>query len=142
MDSIISLLTPKKITYFISEESTVRQALELFDFHKFSVVPLVDELGHYKGTLSEGDLLRFIKNFANLNLAIAENVLVKEIDHYRPYSFVRVDALISEIFALSLEQNFIPVVDDKDIYIGIIKRRDIIQYLSEKIDFKFSDDRQ
>lgn len=142
MDSIISLLTPKKITYFISEDSTIRQALELFDVHKFSVVPLVDELGHYKGTLSEGDLLRFMKNFANFNLAIAENVLVKEIDHYRPYSFVRVDALISEVFALSLEQNFIPVVDDKDIYIGIIKRRDIIKYLSEKIDFKFSDDKQ
>ena len=138
MDSIISLLTPKKITFFLLNTSTIRQALEKFDAHKFSVVPLVDEEGHYAGTLSEGDILRFIKNQANFNLKTAENILVKDIDHYRPYLSVKVDALISEVFALSLEQNFIPVVDDKDVYIGIIKRKEVIRYLSDHIDFKFN----
>ena len=90
------------------------------------------------GTLSEGDVLRFIKNQANFNLKLAENMLVKDIDHYRPYQSVKIDALISEVFALSLEQNFIPVVDDKDVYIGIIKRKEVIKYLSDKIDFKFN----
>lgn len=138
MESIISLLTPKKITAYLLDISTIRQALEKFDAHKFSVVPLVDLEGHYVGTLSEGDLLRFIKNQDNFNIRDAENILVKDIEHYRPYQFVKVDALISEVFALSLEQNFIPVVDDNDVYIGIIKRREVIQYLSEKIDFKFN----
>ena len=138
MDSIISLLTPKKITFFLLNTSTIRQALEKFDAHKFTVVPLIDESGHYVGTLSEGDVLRFIKNQANFNLKLAENMLVKDIDHYRPYQSVKVDALISEVFALSLEQNFIPVVDDKDVYIGIIKRKEVIKYLSDKIDFKFN----
>lgn len=137
MDSIISLLTPKKITFFLLNTSTIRQALEKFDAHKFSVVPLVDEEGHYVGTLSEGDILRYIKNQTRFNLKQAENVLVKDIEHYRPYQSVKVDALISEVFALSLEQNFIPVVDDKDVYIGIIKRKEVIKYLSDKIDFKF-----
>ena len=138
MDSIISLLTPKKITFFLLNTSTIRQALEKFDAHKFTVVPLIDEEGHYVGTLSEGDVLRFIKNQTNFNLKIAENMLVKDIDHYRPYQSVKIDALISEVFALSLEQNFIPVVDDKDVYIGIIKRKEVIKYLSDKIDFKFN----
>lgn len=138
MESIIMLLTPKKVTSFLNENSTIRQALEKFDAHKFSVVPLVDNAGKYKGTLSEGDVLRFIKNQSNFNLKLSENVLVKDIDHYRPYVSVRVDALISEVFALSLEQNFVPVVDDKDTYIGIIKRREVIQYLSEHIDLKFN----
>ena len=138
MDSIISLLTPKKITFFLLNTSTIRQALEKFDAHKFTVVPLIDEEGHYVGTLSEGDVLRFIKNQANFNLKLAENMLVKDIDHYRPYQSVKIDALISEVFALSLEQNFIPVVDDKDVYIGIIKRKEVIKYLSDKIDFKFN----
>ena len=138
MDSIISLLTPKKITSFLLDISTIRQAIEKFDAHKFSVVPLVDLEGHYVGTLSEGDVLRFIKNHSNFNLKLAENMAVKDIDHYRPYQAVKVDALISEVFALSLEQNFVPVVDDKDVYIGIITRKAVIQYLSEKIDFKFN----
>ena len=138
MDSIISLLTPKKITYYLLDTSTIRQALEKFDAHKFSVVPLIDEDGHYVGTLSEGDILRFIKNQSNFNLKLAENMIVRDIDHYRPYQAVKVDALISEVFALSLEQNFIPVEDDKGVYIGIITRKEVIKYLSEKIDFHFN----
>ena len=138
MDSVISLLTPKKITFYLLDTSTIRQALEKFDAHKFSVVPLIDEEGHYAGTLSEGDILRFVKNQHNFNLKLAENFLVKDIDHYRPYQSVKVDALISEVFALSLEQNFIPVVDDKDVYIGIITRKEVIKYLSEKIEFRFN----
>lgn len=139
MDSIISLLTPKSSTFYIDDTSTVRQALEKFDAHRFSVVPILDSEGRYRGTLSEGDILLFIKNQPNFNAKLAENILIKDIYHYRPYAFVRIDALISEVFALSLEQNFIPVVDDNDIYIGIIKRREVIKYLSDKIDFKFND---
>ena len=138
MESIIQLLTPKKLTFYMDEDSTIRQALEKFDAHKFSVVPLVDKEGKYAGTLSEGDILRFIKNQSNFNIYLAENIEIKNIERYRPYRSIKIDALFSEVFALSLEQNFIPVVDDKDIYIGIIKRKEIIQYLSEKIDFKFN----
>ena len=32
-----------------------------------------------------------------------------------------------------MNQNFVPVVDDKDTFIGIIKRRDIIEYCYDKI---------
>ena len=138
MESIIQLLTPKKLTFYMDEDSTIRQALEKFDAHKFSIVPLVDKEGKYAGTLSEGDILRFIKNQSNFNIYLAENIEIKNIERYRPYKSIKIDALFSEVFALSLEQNFIPVVDDKDIYIGIIKRKEIIQYLSGKIDFKFN----
>ena len=32
----------------------------------------------------------------------------------------------------AVNQNFVPVVDDKDIFIGIITRKDIIQYLDRQ----------
>lgn len=139
MDTILSILTPKKITFYLNEKCTIRQALEKFDAHKFSVVPLVDDEGKYVGTLSEGDILRFIKNEARFDIRIAENTLVKDIEHYRPYRSLSVDSLLNEFFALSLEQNFIPVVDDRDTFIGIIKRKEIIKYLSEKIEMKFKE---
>ena len=134
MKSIISLLTPKKLTFYLDENSTIRQALEKFDVHKFSVVPIINKDGKYCGTLSEGDILRFIKNVANFNMKIAENVLIKDIDHYRPYQALRIDALILEVFTLSLEQNFIPIIDDNDIYIGIIKRKEVIRELGDKFE--------
>ncbi|MDY4849277.1 MAG: CBS domain-containing protein [Bacilli bacterium] len=134
MESIVSLLTPKKLTFYLLETSTIRQALEKFDAHKFSVVPLINEKGEYVGTLSEGDVLRYIKNNANFNIAEAENIKVNQIEHYRPYQSLKIDALMLEVFSLSMEQNFVPIVDDNNIYIGIIKRKEIIRYLGENID--------
>ena len=131
MKTIMSVFTPKKLTSFLNENSTVRQAIELFDVHKYSVIPLVDEEGHFKGTLSEGDLLRFLKNQVQYDIKAAEKIRIKEIERYRQYQSLKIDSLPIEFFTLSLEQNFIPVVDDKGIYIGIIKRREIIKYLSE-----------
>ena len=132
MDNIISLLTPKSITFYLNEGSTVRQALEIFDAHKFSIVPIIDSEGKYKGTISQGDILRVIKEQPNFNAKLAENILIENIDHYRPYRAVKIDAMIAEVFALSQEQNFVPVVDDQNTYIGIIKRKDIISYLLDK----------
>lgn len=139
MDSILSVFTPKKLTSYLLDTSTVREAIEVFDIHKYSVVPLVDKEGHYVGTLSEGDLLRHLKNILNYDIHEAEKTLVRDIPKYRPYQSLKVDSLLAEFFSLSLEQNFVPVVDDKGIYIGIIKRREIIKYLSSKIKMNYQD---
>jgi len=132
MKSIMSLFIPKSLTSFLDENSTVRQAIELFDVHRYSVLPLIDQGGHFAGTVSEGDLLRFLKNQAKYNIKEAEKSKGKDIQRYREYRSLKVDSLFAEFFALSLEQNFIPVVDDKDVFIGIIKRREILKFLSEK----------
>lgn len=129
MESIITLLTPKKVTFYLNINSTIRQALEKFDAHRFTVVPLIDDEGKYCGTLSEGDLLRYIKHSASFNLKKLENVTISEIEHYRPYQALKIDASMLDVFALSQEQNFIPVTDDNDIFIGIIKRKEVIKKL-------------
>lgn len=132
MRSILEFLTPKKVTYYINERFTIRQALEKFDAHKFSTVPIIDEMGKYVGTLSEGDILRYIKNVNHFSLENAESTRISELTRYRSYVSIKVDAAIEEVFALGLSQNFVPVVDDSDTYIGIIKRSDIIKYLFEE----------
>jgi len=132
MESILKLLTPKKATYYLLNTATIRQALEKFDAHKFSVVPLLDNDGHYAGTLSEGDILRYIKNHAHFNIDEAEGTQVKDIDHYRSYACLSIDATIEEVYGLTLEQNFVPLIDDQDHYIGIIKRKDVLIYLGKK----------
>ena len=73
METILSILTPKKMTFYLIEKSTIRQALEKFDAHKFSVVPLSDDDGKYVGTVSEGDILRFIKNNADFDIKQTKN---------------------------------------------------------------------
>ncbi|MDE6655812.1 MAG: CBS domain-containing protein, partial [Anaeroplasmataceae bacterium] len=111
--NIISLLTPKDKTFYLDSKSTIRQALEKYDYHKFTVIPLIDKDGHYVSTLSEGDILRYIKNNCNFDLDVAESQSVDGIDKYRPYKALDISCSIQEVIKLSFEQNFIPMVDDR-----------------------------
>lgn len=124
--NIFSFFTTKRDTYYLTERTTIRQALEKFDSHKFSVVPLIAEDGTYLTTVSEGDILRYIKNQACFDIRVAENVPVMQIEKYRPYTACRHDVSMDEIFQLALNQNFVPIVDDRGLYIGIVKRKDIL----------------
>lgn len=130
--NIFNFLTPKSETYYLSYDCTIRQALEKFDYHKFSVVPLLDDEGHYVGTLSEGDLLRYIKDNCNFDVSLAEQITVDKIDKYRSYQYLTSLSSMEEIYRLGLEQNFVPIVDDRMMYIGIMKRKSLLKYLFEK----------
>ena len=47
---------------------------------------------------------------------------------------VQIDVPVDQLFAQSLKQNFVPVVDDRQIFIGIVTRQSIIQYLMNNAD--------
>ena len=132
--NLLKITTLKAATFYLNSNSTVRQALEKFAYHKFLVVPIVDNEGHYVTSLSEGDILRYIYSVNNFDLTKAEKVNILEIERYRPYNPVAVDATMDELYALALTQNFIPVVDDRNIYIGIIKRKDVFIHLKKRVD--------
>jgi len=135
--NLFNFFTPKDETFYLQSNSTVRQALEKFDAHKFSVVSLVDEDGKFVGTISQGDILRFIKNVFNFDISKAESIKITEIEKYRPYKAINVESSIDEAIVLALDQNFVPIIDDRGIYIGILKRKTILEYLLvKKIDKK------
>ena len=92
-------------------------------------LPILDENGYYISTISEGDILRYIKNNCNFDIKVAESVRINTLDKYRPYKALDINSKLEEVIRLSLEQNFVPVVDDRGVYIGIIKRKTIIDYL-------------
>ena len=127
--SLFSIFTPKSETYYLTEDVTIRQAVEKFDFHKFSVVPLLAKDGTYITTVSEGDILRYIKNITHFDIKLAENTSVIDIEKYRPYKACANNVSDEEIFKLALEQNFVPIVDDRNLYIGIVKRKEIIKMM-------------
>lgn len=128
MISLLSFLTPKFNTFYVDYDATIRQILEKFDVHKFSIVPLINEKGEFVSTISEGDILRFIKNTCNFDINTAQSVRISSVERYRPYKALSINTPMEEVIRLSLEQNFIPIIDDRGIYIGIIKRKTIIDY--------------
>lgn len=136
MVNLLIFLTPKSETLYLNYNSTVRQTLENFDVHKYSVVPLIDDDGFFVSTISEGDVLRYIKNSCKFDINVAEKMKIKDLELYRPYKALPISTPMDEVVRLALEQNFIPIVDDRGVYIGIVKRKSIIDFLLSKIEIK------
>ena len=106
----------------------MRQVIEKMEHHGYNAIPLIDRNGKYAGTLTDGDLLWKLKNTPNLNFKNTENVKVNEIFKKTKDKSVSINANVEDIIKLATSQNFVPVVDDEGVFIGIIKRGDIINY--------------
>lgn len=131
--NILFFLTPKSEVAHIYEDFTMRQALEKMEYHRYSSIPLISKEGKYIGTITEGDLLWTLKNEYYLDLKRAQDVCVKNIKRRKDNKAESINANIEDLIVTSMTQNFIPVVDDNDIFIGIIKRSDVIEYVYKLI---------
>ena len=98
------------------------------EHHGYTAIPLIDKTGRYVGTLTEGDLLWKLKNTPDLSFINTESVKVSDIPRRIIHKSVSINADIESLINLAVNQNFVPVVDDNGIFIGIIKRSDIIDY--------------
>lgn len=132
--NILFYLTPKCDCAYIETSDTLRQAMEKMEYHKYSSIPILDEDGSYVGVLTEGDLLWGIKNKYDLDLKEAENVPITDINRRRDYAQVSVRSSMEDLIKVAMNQNFVPVMDDDGKFIGIVTRKDIIKYFSEKIE--------
>ena len=67
--NILFFLTPKEDVAHVDEDDTMRQVLEKMEHHGYTAIPLLSREGKYIGTITEGDLLWFLKdrNFPDLN---------------------------------------------------------------------------
>lgn len=126
--NIAFFLTPKNEVVYENQESIMRQVMEKMEHHGYTAIPLIDKEGKYVGTLTEGDLLWKLKNTPDLNFKNTELVKVKEISRRITHKSVKITSDIKSLISLAINQNFVPVVDDEGIFIGIIKRSDIINY--------------
>ena len=128
MNNILFFLTPKAMCAYLYDDYTVRQALEKMESAKYSALPILNRRGEYRGTLTEGDLLWAMKNVCYMDMRQAEAHRIMEIYRRRDNVPVRVTTSMHDLVDRASSQNFVPVVDDKDAFIGIITRRAIINY--------------
>lgn len=126
--NILFFLTPKEDVAYIYDSYTLRQVLEKMEYHKYSCIPIISERGKYVGTLTEGDLLWGLKDRGDLNLKAAEDVPIMSFKRRADYTPVRIDSDMEDLLEKALRQNFVPVIDDQKNFIGIVTRRDIMQY--------------
>jgi CBS domain-containing protein len=131
--NILFFLKPKSNIAYINDHYTLRQALEKMKYYGYSAIPMIDAEGKYTGTLSEGDLLWAILEHNAYEKSAQETLNVKDILQGWHNTPVNVNASIEDLLQMAVNQNFIPVVDDRNLFIGIVTRKDILQYYYEKM---------
>ena len=124
--NILFFLTPKAMCAYIEAGDTLRQAMERMEHSGYAALPVIDKSGKYCGVVTEGDLLWTIKRLCVMDLRQTEEHSISEIEHRRTVQPVRVDTRVEDLISVAADQNFVPVVDDKGDFIGIVTRSRIL----------------
>ena len=131
--NVLFFLTPKAMCQFVYDDYTIRQALEKMESSGYTALPILNRRGEFRGTLSEGDVLWAMKNLCDMDMYIAETRRIPEISRRRDNVPIRVTHSMRDLVERAVEQNFVPVVDDKDAFIGLVTRKAIISYCIGRI---------
>lgn len=131
--NILFFLTPKEDVSHVEETDTLRQVVEKMEHHGYTAIPLLSKDGKYIGTITEGDLLWFLKDRNFPDLKMLEDMPILSIERRRDNTAVNIQESMEDLFDKVTNQNFVPVVDDKKVFIGIVTRKDILLYLAQKL---------
>lgn len=133
--NVIGMMRPKYSTTYLEAEDTLRDGLEIMKKSGYTAVPVIDREGRYVGTVKEGD---FLWKLLEQGDSILDIVRIKEIIRKDWNLAVTDEEDTDSLISRAMAQNFIPVVDDRGCYIGIITRRDMLQsILNKKIDSRY-----
>ena len=130
--NIAFLLQPKQRVAYLYGDNSLRQGLEKMRHHGYTAVPVIDREGRYLGTISEGDFLWQILAMDTLDMKDLEHVQIQDVLQPGSYPPVPITVSVEELLNSAMNQNFIPVVDDYNSFIGLVTRREIISRLSNQ----------
>ena len=129
--NVAFFLIPKSQVTYLTEGSSFRQGMEKLRRHGYTALPVISREGQYLGSISEGDFLWNLMSMGSLDPYDLEDAKIDQIisDRTPP---VRVTTPIPELWDRMLDQNFVPVVDDRGMFIGIVTRQDIMRYFARE----------
>lgn len=128
--NVITLLTPKAQVAYLYDDFTIRQGLEKLRIHGYTAIPVLDRDGMYVGSVSEGDFLWSILDHGDNSLRRQEKLPLKSIIRNEFHPAVSVRVTMEELLEQAMRQSFIPVVDDRGAFIGIVTRQTIMRKLA------------
>ena len=132
--NIFRFIIPKSLVEYITEDSTLRQGFEKMRFHRYVAIPVLDGDGKYVGMLRNDDILQYFLSVESFDIREAEKTMIGEVidpSYSRPLYH---HSTMEELFELVKEHNSVPVVDDRGCFIGIVLRRDVMNFLLKYYD--------
>ena len=140
--NVAMFLSPKSEIAFLYDDMTLRQAMEKMEYHRYQCLPVLTRDGRYSGVVTEGDLLWAFKKAPDFTFADAEHMMLSDVPRHFHYNAIQIHQDMDSLITAAYLQSFVPVVDDQETFIGLIKRSDIIAYIYRrynKLKSKLSD---
>ena len=126
--NILFFMKPKGEVSYLYDDFSMRQGLEKLERSGYTAIPVINRRGEYEGTITEGDFLWALKNKFSLDLKQAEEVPLETVKRRTRVEPISINANMEDLVSKAMNQNFVPVIDDKGIFIGIVTRKDIIEF--------------
>lgn len=130
--NLLFFLSPKESVSYIFEDNSVRQGLEKMRAHGYTAIPVLSRAGEYVGTISEGDFLWHLMDLDSTEIKIQEHYFVKDLIRPDWITPVKIDTSMEDLLGRVMDQNFVPVIDDRNLFVGIVTRKDVIKYFYNK----------
>ena len=127
--NVLFFLTPKSQIKYVDSSMSIRQVLEVIEHYRFTTIPLLSKDGKFIGTITEGDLLFYIKDHPFKSISEFNNVNILEVKRHRDYLPINSNHDMVDLIVTAVNENFVPVLDDLGYFIGIVTRKSIINYL-------------
>lgn len=125
--SIPFLLLPKAQVDFAYGEWTTRQVLEKMRAHRYSMIPIIDrETGKYLRSITDGDILRYLLD-KRFGFEALEQTPIADIPSQRNIKPVSIIENEANLLHTIVDQNYVPVCDDKGVFIGIVTRKNVMR---------------
>ncbi len=127
--NIMRFVIPKSLVEYVTVDSTVRQALEKMRFHRYAAIPVIDGEGKYAGMLRNDDIFTYFLDSGSFDTRSAERDRVTDIMRGAASAPLYHNSSMDDLIERVKEHNFVPVVDDRGCFVGLILRRDILNFL-------------
>lgn len=126
-ENILFFLIPKQKVVFVYDDLTLDEALNQIQSYRFAAIPVLNRKGNYVGTLSEGDILWYLKSIEGFTFDKINQIKVSDIPRLRDNEPVNINSNMESLISRASKENFVPVLDN-DEFVGIITRKKIIDY--------------
>lgn len=130
--NVLGMLRPKYLLTYLEKDDLLSDGLQILQNSGYSAVPVIDEQGAYVGSVSEGD---FLKAILERGVDAITYLHIRDIVKHGWNAAVKDDVSVDVLLQRALDQNFVPMVDDRGCFIGIITRKEIIKsMLDDKVE--------
>ena len=132
--NIAYFLTPKADVRTLYDDNTFRKGLEVMADGKYTVIPVTTRDNLYVGAVSTSDFLWYlydgeVDEDGNAVTRNVGGVIVGDIMEKGTYPAVNITSTLEQLIERIMNQNFVPVVDARNAFIGIVTRHTVLEYL-------------